>query len=296
MASMKKLDPKARAQVLHLLMEGNSVRGTARLTGTSKTTILKLIEDAGRAAAWYQDRVLRNLPCEKLQVDEIWGFTYCKEANRTTAKKSPEASGDTWLWLATCATTKLVPTWYIGPRDGDSAFALMCDLRERLDGRKIQLTTDGLRAYVDAVGGSFGSDRADFAQLQKIYGQSMEGRRGSSERRYSPAVCTGARKVPVFGDPDPKHISTSFAERNNLNIRMHSRRMTRLTNAFSKKLENHAHAMALHFLYYNFVRIHQTLKMSPAMAAGVTKRLWEMSDVVAMLETWETVQAKLNAA
>jgi IS1 family transposase len=291
MASMKKLDPKTRAHVLHMLCEGNSIRATARLSSVSKTTILKLVEDAGCAAAWYQDRVFRNLPCERLQVDEIWGFTYCKEANRPNAKQRV-GSGDTWLWIATCATTKLVPTWYIGPRDGDSAYALMCDLYDRLDGRKIQLTTDGLRAYVDAVGGTFGSERVDFAQLVKLYGPSYEGHRGSAERRYSPAICNGTRKAAVYGNPDPKHVSTSFAERNNLNVRMHSRRMTRLTNAFSKKVENHAHAMALHFLYYNFVRVHATLKVSPAMAAGVSKRLWEMKDVVEMLEAWEATQLR----
>jgi IS1 family transposase len=285
---MKTLDKKTRAQVLHLLMEGSSIRAAARITGVSKTTILKLVADMGRASAWYMDRVFRNLPCERLQVDEIWGFTYCKEANRPQAKGRPMKSGDTWLWVATCADTKLVPTFYIGPRDGESAYELMWDLRQRLDGRKIQLTTDGLAAYIDGVGGAFGSDRVDFAQLQKVYGQSFEGK--GNDRRYSPAICKGAKKVTIYGEPEKKHVSTSFAERNNLNIRMHSRRMTRLTNAFSKKVENHAYAMAMHFLYYNFVRRHQTLKVSPAMAAGVTKRLWEMKDVVEMLESWEAVQ------
>lgn len=290
---MKKLDKDTRARCLHALCEGMAIRAVARLTGVSKTTILKLIADAGQAAAWYQDRVFRNLPCTRLQVDEIWGFTYCKESNRRNAKNRPLQAGDTWLWIATCATTKLVPSFYVGPRDGESAFALMSNLADRLGDQKIQLTTDGLRAYVDAVRGNFGMERVDFAQLVKLYGPSTEGPRGSAERRYSPPVCTGIRKVTVMGNPDPNHVSTSYAERNNLNVRMHSRRMTRLTNAFSKKVENHAYAMALHFLYYNFVRIHQTLKMSPAMAAGVTRRLWEMTDVVEMLEAWEAAQASL---
>lgn len=291
MASMKRLDPKTRAQVLHLLMEGNSVRGTARIIGVSKTTILKLIEDAGQAAAWYQDRVLRNLPCQRIQVDELWGFVAVKEAHRLKAKKNKsDDTGDVWVWVCTCADTKIVPAFQVGKRDVISAFDLMLDLSDQLDGRKIQLTTDGFRAYLPAVGATFDPENIDFAQLQKQYGPSYEGTKGSAERRYSPAVCIGAKRVPITGNPDPNHISTSFAERNNLNVRMHSRRMTRLTNAFSKKLENHKHAMALHFLYYNFVRMHHTIKMSSAMAAGLCKRLWEMKDVVEMLEAWEAVQ------
>lgn len=284
MASMKKLDPETRAQVLHLLMEGNSIRGTARLTGVSKTTILKLVEDAGHAAAWYQDRVFQNLQCTKIQADEIWGFVGSKAANTSAEKKAAGEAGDVWLWIATCADTKLVPSWFLGPRDAESAYAFMYDLSERLANR-VQLTSDGLRVYIDAVWKNFG-ENIDFGQLVKLYGPGPEG-----QRRYSPAECIGITKNPVFGNPDAKYISTSFSERNNLNVRMHSRRMTRLTNGFSKKLENHACAMALHFLYYNFVRVHHTLKVSPAMAAGVTKRLWEMKDVVDMLEAWE-VKAK----
>lgn len=280
-ASMKKLDPKTRAQVLHLLMEGNSVRGTARLTGTSKTTILKLIEDAGRAAAWYQDRVFQNLNSKRIQVDEIWGFVGSKQRN--TTKEGKEAGrGDAWLWIATDADTKLVPSWHVGGRDSSAAWVFLTDLKGRLADR-VQLTSDGHGAYLEAMDHSFGTD-VDYAMLVKIYGPAPGG-----QGRYSPPVCLGARKGRVRGKPDPAHISTSYSERNNLNVRMHSRRMTRLTNGFSKKLENHAHAMALHFLYYNFVRIHQTLKTSPAMAAGVTKRLWEMKDVVDMLEAWESV-------
>lgn len=292
MASMKRLAPENRSKILHLLMEGISIRAAARITGVSKTTILKLIEDAGRAAAWYQDRVLRNLPCTKIQADEQWGFVGCKQRNRETAKNFRPGIGDAWLWSCICADSKLVVSFYVGERTAYGAYRLLHDLGERLDGRRIQLTTDGWRPYMTAIGMVFDPADIDFAQLQKQYGQSYEGTRGSAERRYSPAICIGATKVPISGNPDPKHISTSYAERNNLNVRMHSRRMTRLTNAFSKKIENHRYAMALHFLYYNFVRVHQTLKMTPAMAAGVTKRLWEMKDVVEMLEAWESLNAR----
>jgi IS1 family transposase len=290
MASMKRLNSEQRARVLHSLMEGVSIRAAARLTGVSKTTILKLVEDAGAAAAWYQDRVLRNLSCVRIQADEQWGFVGCKQRNRGTVKNFQPGMGDAWLWSCICADTKLVVSFQIGERTAAEAYFLLQDLSERLDGRRFQLTTDGWRPYLTSIGMVFDPADVDFAQLQKQYGPSYEGTRGSAERRYSPAVCVGANKVPISGNPDPKHISTSYAERNNLNVRMHSRRMTRLTNAFSKKLANHRHAMALHFLYYNFVRIHQTLKMSPAMAAGVSKRLWEMKDVVDMLEAWEATQ------
>jgi len=272
-----------------------SIRATARLFGVSKTTILKLIEDAGAAAAWYQDRVLRNLPCQRIQADEQWGFVGCKQRTRETAKKLRPGMGDAWLWSCICVDTKIVISFAIGERTAGVGYRLLKDLSERLDGRRFQLTTDGWRAYLTAMGMVFDPDAVDFAQLQKQYRPSYEGASGSAERRYSPAICIDAVKVPISGNPDPKHISTSYAERNNLNVRMHSRRMTRLTNAFSKKIENHCYALALHFLYYNFVRVHQTLKVTPAMAAGVTNRLWEMEDVVAMLEAWEATQTHLAA-
>lgn len=268
-------------------MEGMSIRATARLFGVSKTTILKLVEDA--AATWYQDRVFQNLPCTRLQVDEIWGFVGSKEANAKAELKATGEQGDAWVWLATCSTTKLVPVWRVGRRDAHVGLDMLCDLRERLNHR-IQLSTDGLRHYADIVDEAFGSD-VDYGQIVKIFGH----QRDAEGHRYSPPMCIGARKVRVMGSPAQEHISTSHAERNNLNIRMHSRRMTRLTNAFSKKIENHAHAMALHFLYYNFVRLHQSLKMTPAMAAGITTRLWEMKDVVNMLEAWEAVQLRRRA-
>jgi len=280
-APMNKLDREARSRLLHLLCEGSSIRAVTRLTGASKNTVIKLAVEAGQAAAWYQDRVFRNLTCKRIQVDEIWGFVGAKAKNAKPELKIAGEQGDAWLWVATDADTKLVPSWLVGGRDSDYAIAFMDDLASRLTNR-VQLTSDGHRAYLDAVEGAFGAD-IDYAQLVKLYGEAPESMKG----RYSPAECVGCRKAPVTGQPDPKHISTSFAERNNLNIRMHSRRMTRLTNAFSKKMENHAHAMALHFLYYNFVRIHKTLRTSPAMAASVTKRLWEMSDIVDVLEAWE---------
>jgi IS1 family transposase len=243
--------------------------------------VSKLVVDAGQAAAWYQDRVFQSLACKRLQVDEIWGFVGAKEKNANPAKKAAGEAGDAWLWLATDADTKLVPCWHVGTRDGEAAMEFIDDLASRLANR-VQLTTDGHKAYLYAVDAAFGGE-VDLAQLVKLYGATPESAKG----RYSPAECTGIIKTRVSGDPDMKHVSTSYAERNNLNIRMHSRRMTRLTNAFSKKMENHAHAMSLHFLYYNFVRIHKTLKVTPAMAAGVTDHLWEVADMVGVLEAWE---------
>lgn len=281
---MNKLSAEDRARVIHLLCEGNSIRGVTRLTGFSKTTVTRLVVEAGQAAAWYQDRVFRNLACRRLQVDEVWGFVGAKAKNADPALKAAGEAGDAWLWVATDADTKLVPTWLVAGRESDSAIIFMDDLASRLANR-VQLTSDGHRAYLEAVEGAFGAD-IDYAMLVKLYGAAPESAKG----RYSPAECIGARKVRVEGDPDPKHVSTSYAERNNLNVRMHSRRMTRLTNAFSKKVENHAHAMALHFLYYNFVRIHKTLRTTPAMAAGVTDRLWEVSDMVSVLEAWEAAR------
>jgi IS1 family transposase len=279
--AMNKLDSQARAQALQLLCEGMSIRAVTRVTGLSKTTVSKLVVDAGQAAAWYQDRVFQSLKCKRLQVDEIWGFVAAKQKNVAAMKRPQTDAGDAWLWLATDADTKIVPCWHVGGRDGGAAFEFIDDLASRLASR-VQITTDGHKAYLDAIDTAFGG-AVDYAMLVKLYGEAPEGAKG----RYSPAECTGAIKTPISGDPERKHISTSYAERNNLNVRMHSRRMTRLTNAFSKKMENHAHAMALHFLYYNFVRIHKTLKVTPAMAAGVTDRLWDVADMVVVLEAWE---------
>jgi len=236
--------------------------------------------DAGKAFSDYQDRVLINLPCKRVQVDEAWAFCYAKQKNVATAKAAPEGAGDIWTWVGLDADSKLVVSWYVGARDSEAAMTFMDDLAPRFASR-VQLTSDGHRPYLEAVEGAFGGD-VDYAQLVKMYGPAPEG-----QRRYSPAVCTGARRHRIEGNPDPKYISTSFSERQNLNIRMGNRRMTRLTNAFSKKAENHAHMMSIYFMHYNFVRIHQTLKVTPAMAAGVTPKLWEVSDMVRVLETWE---------
>ncbi len=277
---MNKLDREARARILHLLCEGSSIRAITRLTGASKNTVTKLAVVAGKASAAYQDRVLRNLPCKRVQLDEIWNFVYAKNDNVKNALTPPDDAGDVWTWTAICADTKLLVTYFVGARDADCAIAFVDDLKERLANR-VQVTSDGHRPYLVAVDMVFGND-VDYAMLVKLYGADPV-----AEKRYSPAKCIGARRQPVIGDPDPKHISTSFAERQNLTMRMHMRRFTRLTNAFSKKVENHACAVALHSIYYNFVRIHQTLKVSPAMAAGVTERLWEMSDVVDVIEAFE---------
>jgi IS1 family transposase len=227
--------------------------------------------------------VFRNLACKRIQVDEIWAFVYAKQKNVATAKRQDLAYGDVWTWTAIDADTKLIPSWFVGGRDSDAAIIFMDDLASRLANR-IQLTSDGHKAYLEAVEGAFGSD-IDYAMLVKLYGESPE-----AEKRYSPAVCIGARKTLIEGEPDPKHVSTSFAERSNLNVRMHTRRFTRLTNAFSKKVENHAHSVALFAMYYNLVRIHKTLRTTLAMAAGVSKRLWEISDIVNVLEAWEAAK------
>ncbi len=277
---MNKLNRETRARVLHLLCEGSSLRAVTRVTGVSKKAVSRLMVDAGQAAAWYQDRVFRNLNSKRIQVDEIWAFVYAKQKNVPHTKAAPANAGDVWTWTAIDADTKLIPSWFVGGRDSDAAIIFMDDLKSRLANR-VQLTSDGHKAYLEAVEGAFGAD-VDYAQLVKLYGESPD-----AEKRYSPAVCIGAHKNPIEGNPDPKYISTSYAERQNLNVRMHTRRFTRLTNAFSKKVENHAHSVALFAMYYNFVRIHKTLRTTPAMAAGVTSRLWEIGDIVDVLEAWE---------
>ena len=275
---MNKLAREARARILHLLCEGNSIRATCRLTGASKKAVSKLMVDAGQAASWYQDRVFRNLTCKRIRVDEIWAFVYAKQRNVATAKAAPANAGDVWTWTAIDADTKLIPSWFVGGRDSDAAIIFKDDLASRLANR-VQLTSDGHKAYLEAVEGVFGAD-IDYAMLVKMYGESPD-----AEKRYSPAVCIGARKIE--GDPDPRHVSTSFAERSNLNFRMHIRRFTQLNNGFSKKVESHAHAVALFAMYYNFVRIHKTLRTTPAMAAKVTDRLWGVGEIVDVLDAWE---------
>lgn len=283
---MKKLAASNRARIIHLLCEGSSIRAVTRLTSASKNTVIKLMIDAGKACAAYHDEHVRDLNSRRIQVDEIWSFTYAKQKNVVAAKAAPDGAGDTWTWTAIDADSKFIASWFVGGRDGECAMWFMDDLSRRLANR-VQLTSDGHRAYLDAVEGAFGGD-IDFAQLVKLYGAAPESAKG----RYSPADCIGARKVPIEGNPDPKHISTSYAERSNLTIRMHQRRFTRLTNGFSKKVENHAHSVALFMTYYNFVRIHKTLRVTPAMAAGVSDRLWEVSDIVALLEAAEPKPGK----
>jgi IS1 family transposase len=280
---MNRLPLEKRAQILGMMVEGVSIRSISRLTGASKNTIVKLLADAGAACTDYQDRVFRELPCKRVQVDEIWSFVYAKEKNVPTHRKGEAGVGDVWTWTAIDADTKLIPSWMVGDRTTESAKVFIGDLASRLANR-VQLTSDGHRPYLEAVESAFGA-AVDYAQLVKIYGQGPEG-----QARYSPPECIGCNRKPVEGRPDPKHISTSFVERQNLSMRMGMRRFTRLTNAFSKKIENHAHAIAVYFMHYNFVRIHQTLRVTPAMAAGVSQKLWSMEDVVRIVDEWEEVQ------
>jgi IS1 family transposase len=274
---MNKLSTSKRTQILQMLCEGSSMRSISRIVDISINTVTKLLVDAGKACSDYQDQVFHNLTCNHLQCDEIWSFAYAKEKNVPEDKKGKFGYGDVYTWTAICADSKLVPSWYVGRRDYQSARYFIDDLADRL-AHRIQLTTDGYKAYLQAIEDSFGSE-IDYAQLIKLYGNEVE-----SEKRYSPAQCTGAIIERIQGNPDPKHISTSYVERANLTIRMSMRRFTRLTNGFSKKIENHCHALALYFMFYNFVRIHKTLRVSPAMAAGVTDRLWSMEDIINLID------------
>ncbi len=274
---MNKLSNEQRARVLNCLVEGNSIRATVRLTGVAKNTVAKLLVEAGRACSEYQDKAFVNLPCKKVQCDEVWSFVGCKEKNKT-ADHDGKSYGDCWTWTALCSETKLIPCWYIGMRDAGAAYHFMHDLAARLANR-VQLTTDGHRPYLMAVADAFGTD-IDYAQLVKIYGATPS----TPETRYSPAQCMGARKAVISGNPEFAHVSTSHIERSNLSIRMGNRRFTRLTNAFSKKIENHEAMLAVFFFYYNFCRIHQTLRCTPAMQAGITSKVWELSDMVSLLE------------
>ncbi len=280
MVSMNRLDSETRAQVIRCLVDGNSIRATVRITGVAKNTVTKLLVQAGAVCSEYQDRVFRNLGCRRIQCDEIWSFVGAKDKNVPEEKRDQFGIGSVWTWTAIDADSKLVPCWMVGPRDGGMATEFIQDLAGRL-AHRVQLTTDGHKPYLDAVEDSFGCD-IDYAMLVKLYGADA-----SEEKRYSPAQCIGTRVVPIMGEPDPKHISTSYVERQNLTMRMSMRRFTRLTNAFSKKIENHMAALALYFMYYNFVRIHQTLRVSPAMAAGVTGKLWSVYDIVALIERHE---------
>jgi IS1 family transposase len=274
---MNRLKTDKRSQILHCLCEGNSLRATARLTDSAINTVVKLLIDAGTACSNYQDKVLRNLNCKRIQCDEVWSFCYAKEKNCTPEMKA-KGAGDIWTWAAIDAATKLIPCWFVGKRDAGCAYHFMHDLAGRL-AHRVQLTTDGHKAYLNAVEDAFGTE-IDYAMLQKIYGASQD----TPETRCSPAICMGARKAVISGKPDHNHVSTSFVERQNLTMRMGMRRFTRLTNAFSKKLENHEHSVALHFMHYNFCRIHQSLRVTPAMEAGVTDHVWEIDELIPLLD------------
>jgi len=272
---MNRLNRKKQAQVIGALVEGNSINSVVRMTGVSKVTILKLLAELGPACADYQDRTFHNLKCKRVQCDEIWQFVYAKEKNVPKKKKGEFGFGDVWTWVGMDADTKLVPAFMVGNRDAQLAKIFIDDLKSRLANR-VQLTTDGLRCYLDAVEGAFGAD-IDYAQLIKVYGANQE------EVRYSPAECIGCETKIVQGKPNPKHISTSYIERQNLTMRMGMRRFTRLTNGFSKKVENHAYAVALHYMHYNFCRIHKTLRITPAMEAELTDHVWSLEEIAALI-------------
>lgn len=273
---MNVLSTDKRAQILNCLVEGCSMRSTQRLTGTAKKTVERLLVEAGNACAAYLDKTMRDLNCKVVQVDEVWSFTYAKQKNVPMAMKGNREVGDTWTWIALDSDTKLIPCWHVGKRDATDAYFFINDLKERLKSR-IQLTSDGLKCYVEAVESAFGSE-IDYSQLVKLYGKEQ------SEIRYSPPICIGSRKVRKIGSPRKELVSTSHIERQNLTLRMNMRRFTRLTNGYSKKLENHKHAIALHMMIYNFVRIHHTLRVTPAMEAKISGRVWSMEDVVKMID------------
>ncbi len=280
LVSMNRLSTEQRARIIGSLVEGNSIRATVRMTGAAKNTVTKLLVDLGAACTEYQDQAMQELPCTTIQCDEIWAFCYAKQKNVPTEHRDTFGYGDVWTWTALCADTKIVPTWLVGERTVNDASVFMNDLARRLAGR-VQLTTDGHRAYMQAVQGAFG-DQIDYAMLHKLYGP-PEGL--PQERRYSPAVCTGIDKRPITGLPDPDKVSTSYVERQNLTMRMGMRRFTRLTNGFSKKVENLSHAVALHYMHYNFARVHATLKTTPAIAAGVADHKWTLYEIAALLDS-----------
>jgi len=271
---MNRLTVEKRAQIISALVEGNSLRSVVRMTGAAMNTALKLLADVGQASLEYQNKAMRNLSCKRIQCDEIWQFCYAKEKNVPTDKRGTFGYGDVWTWVALCADTKLVPSWMIGGRDAGTAFTFMQDLAGRLSNR-VQLTTDGHRAYLSAVEATFGAD-IDYAMLVKMYGNDSS---KESETRYSPAECIGCEMKAISGHPKIEHISTSYVERQNLTMRMSMRRFTRLTNGFSKKIENLGHAVALHYMWYNFARVHKTLRVTPAMEAGISDHIWNYEEI-----------------
>lgn len=276
MVSMNTLTDAERTQIVTAIVEGNSIRATSRMTGFSKNTITKLLVELGDACIAYQDKALRNLNCKRIQADELWSFCYAKDKNVPEEKRGKFGYEDVWTWIAIDADTKLIPSFFVGDRDAESAYEFMHDLADRL-AHRVQLTTDGHTAYLTAVEEAFGAD-IDYAMLVKIYGSNPE-----KDTRYSPAECIGCVQKTIAGRPDSKHVSTSYAERQNLTMRMSLRRFTRLTNAFSKKIENHIAAIGIYLMYYNFARVHQTLRVTPAMEAGVSDRVWAIQEVIGLL-------------
>jgi IS1 family transposase len=274
---MNKLPLTKRVQILSMLVEGSSMRSISRVADVSINTVSALLVDAGKACIAHHNETVRGVASKRVQCDEIWAFCYAKQKNVETAKSAPQEAGDVWTWTAIDADSKLIISYLAGGRDAGYAHEFMQDVADRLANR-VQLTTDGHKAYLDAVEGAFGAG-VDYAMLVKLYGEAT-----GPASRYSPAECTGAKKTPVNGRPDKAHISTSYVERQNLTMRMSMRRFTRLTNGFSKKAENHVYALALYFTFYNFVRMHKTLKCSPAMAAGISVTLWSMEDVLALID------------
>jgi IS1 family transposase len=273
---MNRLSTEKRAQIIGCLVEGNSIRGTVRMTGAAKNTVVKLLADLGEVCAEYQDGALTNLPCKVVEADEIWAYCYSKQKNVPEQFKGTPGYGDVWTFTAICADTKLIPTWLVGERTKDDAEVFLTDLASRMANR-IQLSTDGHGIYESTVGRSFNHE-VDWAQIQKKYASAGE------PGKYSPAICTGIRTRVLKGNPDESRISTSYVERQNLTMRMGMRRFTRLTNGFSRKVENLSHAVSLHFMFYNFARPHKTVGMTPAMAAGVADHKWSLEEIAALLD------------
>jgi IS1 family transposase len=279
MVSMNRLTNDKRVAVIKCLCEGLSIRSTVRMTGVAKNTIVKLLAEIGVACNEFQDKTLRNLPCKRIQCDEIWSFCYAKAKNVPRDMRSQFGIGDVWTWTALDADTKLICSWRVGDRDAGTAVEFTDDLASRLANR-VQLTTDGHRVYLSAIEASFGS-AVDYAVLVKVYGEDKR----DKEATYSPAKVTSCHTLRIVGEPDTKHISTSFVERQNLTMRMSMRRFARLTNAFSKKIDNHIAALSLYFMYYNFCRVHQTLRVTPAMEAGLSDHVWSVEEIVGLLES-----------
>ncbi len=282
---MNRLSTDDRIRVVSALVEGNSIRATVRMTGVAKNTVAKLLVELGAACEEFHDRAVRNVKAKRVQCDEIWAFVYAKAKNLPETMRGKFGFGDVWTWTAIESESKLIVSWLVGSRDAGCATQFMNDVASRLATR-VQLTTDGHKVYVEAVEEAFGG-AIDYAMLVKHYG--AEQRPG--EARYSPAVCTGCTVDEIVGNPDPKHVSTSYVERQNLTMRMGMRRFTRLTNGFSKKVTNHEAAVALHFVHYNFCRRHETVRCTPAMAAGLADHRWTLEELVGLLQEQEAIAA-----